>query len=190
MRWRFRLYAARFAAGRIVSSNSPIGVNPSNDHVFDETAPYAAYMQYGATKKAAEEHVRAAQALRFAVFNVELDEGLAASFSTGLDADRFDAVCDHLLVCVEAEEARGGAICRIASSGMLRTWTFSGPTSWLNDAAFFAHISSMLAFMATAAPARTISCSAGLPRFASHRSNSIAISPTASAARRFTHSSK
>jgi putative hemolysin len=46
--------------------------------------------------------VRAAQALRFAVFNVELNEGLAASFSTGLDAGRFDAVCDHLLVCVEA----------------------------------------------------------------------------------------
>jgi putative hemolysin len=46
--------------------------------------------------------VRAAQALRFAVFNVELNEGLVASFSTGLDADRFDAVCDHLLVCVEA----------------------------------------------------------------------------------------
>ena len=46
--------------------------------------------------------VRAAQALRFAVFNVELNEGLAASFSTGLDSDRFDAVCDHLLVCVEA----------------------------------------------------------------------------------------
>src|SRR6185436_9526967 len=37
-----------------------------------------------------EADVRAAQALRFAVFNVELNEGLAASFSTGLDADRFD----------------------------------------------------------------------------------------------------
>lgn len=42
--------------------------------------------------------VQAAQALRFAVFNMELDEGLADSYSTGLDADPFDAVCDHLLV--------------------------------------------------------------------------------------------
>jgi putative hemolysin len=42
--------------------------------------------------------VRAAQALRFAVFNVELGEGLAESFATGLDADPYDAVCDHLLV--------------------------------------------------------------------------------------------
>ncbi len=42
--------------------------------------------------------VAAAQALRFEVFNMELNEGLAESFSTGLDADPFDEVCDHLLV--------------------------------------------------------------------------------------------
>lgn len=42
--------------------------------------------------------VRAAQALRFAVFNLELHEGLPGSFFNGLDADPFDVVCDHLLV--------------------------------------------------------------------------------------------
>ncbi len=42
--------------------------------------------------------IRAAQALRFEVFNLELHEGLPESFITGLDADPFDAVCDHLLV--------------------------------------------------------------------------------------------
>ena len=42
--------------------------------------------------------VQAAQALRFEVFNLELDEGLAQSYDTGLDADPFDAVCDHLIV--------------------------------------------------------------------------------------------
>jgi putative hemolysin len=42
--------------------------------------------------------VRAAQALRFSVFNLELNEGLAESLATGLDADPFDEVCDHLLV--------------------------------------------------------------------------------------------
>lgn len=42
--------------------------------------------------------IRAAQALRFAVFNLELNEGLAESLETGLDADPFDEVCDHLLV--------------------------------------------------------------------------------------------
>jgi len=45
-----------------------------------------------------EEEVRAAQSLRFQVFNLELNEGLASSYETGLDADPFDAVCDHLLV--------------------------------------------------------------------------------------------
>ena len=42
--------------------------------------------------------LRAAQALRFAVFNSELNEGLTASFETCLDRDIFDTVCDHLLV--------------------------------------------------------------------------------------------
>src|SRR6266545_833550 len=42
--------------------------------------------------------VRAAQALRFAIFNLELNEGLAESLASGLDADTFDEVCDHLLV--------------------------------------------------------------------------------------------
>ena len=42
--------------------------------------------------------VHAAQALRFEVFNLELGEGLAHSFTTGRDSDPFDAVCDHLLV--------------------------------------------------------------------------------------------
>src|SRR5262245_4319762 len=42
--------------------------------------------------------VRAAQALRFRVFNLELHEGLVQSFQTGLDQDPFDAACDHLVV--------------------------------------------------------------------------------------------
>ena len=36
--------------------------------------------------------------LRFEVFNLELGEGLAASYETGRDEDPFDAVCHHLLV--------------------------------------------------------------------------------------------
>ena len=44
------------------------------------------------------DEVRAAQALRFQVFNLELNEGLEQSYATGLDEDPFDAVCDHLVV--------------------------------------------------------------------------------------------
>ncbi|MBK6940028.1 MAG: GNAT family N-acetyltransferase [Planctomycetes bacterium] len=42
--------------------------------------------------------VRAAKRLRFEVFHDELHEGLAANAGSGLDADEFDAQCDHLLV--------------------------------------------------------------------------------------------
>ncbi len=39
-----------------------------------------------------------AQRLRYEVFNVELGEGLAESHERGLDADPFDAQCDHLVI--------------------------------------------------------------------------------------------
>jgi len=42
--------------------------------------------------------LHAVQRLRFEVFNLELQEGLVASYASGLDADPFDAVCDHLMV--------------------------------------------------------------------------------------------
>jgi putative hemolysin len=42
--------------------------------------------------------IRAAQRLRYEVFNLELHEGLATAFVTGLDVDEFDEVCDHLVV--------------------------------------------------------------------------------------------
>jgi len=45
-----------------VSSNSPIGLNPSPEHVFDEDAPYRPYMHYGKSKKRAEDLVNAAGA--------------------------------------------------------------------------------------------------------------------------------
>lgn len=50
--------------------------------------------------------VRSAQRLRFEVFNLELQEGLKESYATGLDADAFDDVCDHLLV----EEVASGIV--------------------------------------------------------------------------------
>jgi putative hemolysin len=50
--------------------------------------------------------LRAAQALRFEVFNLELDEGLVQAYDTGLDADGFDAVCEHLIV----EDTSSGTI--------------------------------------------------------------------------------
>ena len=53
-----------------------------------------------------EADLRAAQALRFEVFNLELDEGLVQSYDSGLDADPYDAVCEHLIV----EDGASGAV--------------------------------------------------------------------------------
>ena len=42
--------------------------------------------------------------LRFRVFNIEMGEGLESSYRTGLDTDRFDSCCEHLLVEVNQED--------------------------------------------------------------------------------------
>jgi putative hemolysin len=47
--------------------------------------------------------IEAALRLRYEVFNLELGEGLASSEARGLDEDRFDEICDHLLVIDEDE---------------------------------------------------------------------------------------
>jgi putative hemolysin len=47
----------------------------------------------------------AACRLRFKVFNLELGEGLENSYRTGLDTDRFDRYCEHLLVEDKLEQS-------------------------------------------------------------------------------------
>lgn len=75
-----------------------------NENDIMQTQPESARLITSSTKTYATRlardasEVRAAQGLRFAVFNLELNEGLAESITTRLDADPFDEVCDHLLV--------------------------------------------------------------------------------------------
>lgn len=57
------------------------------------------------TTRAARD-IEAAQRLRYEIFNLELGEGLSQSFLSGLDADPFDARCDHLIV----EDSTTGAV--------------------------------------------------------------------------------
>jgi len=54
--------------------------------------------KYVARLARSADDVRRAQQLRFEVFNLELNEGLAEAHITGLDVDLFDKVCDHLIV--------------------------------------------------------------------------------------------
>ena len=63
-----------------------------SDQVIAERGPYRVRL----AENESDRH--ACYRLRFQVFNVELGEGLEDAYATGEDTDRFDAVCDHLMV--------------------------------------------------------------------------------------------
>ena len=57
-----------------------------------EAGPYVARLAVTAAERLA------AYRLRFVVFNLEMNEGLESSYADGYDMDRYDDVCDHLIV--------------------------------------------------------------------------------------------
>jgi putative hemolysin len=61
-------------------------------------SPLAQSSAYEVALATTLDEVRACQRLRYTVFNAELGEGLDSSHALGLDRDRFDVICDHLLV--------------------------------------------------------------------------------------------
>lgn len=60
--------------------------------------PLASTNQFRAGMAQTLEDLIDSQRLRYLVFNCELGEGLASSARIGLDRDRYDFICDHLLV--------------------------------------------------------------------------------------------
>jgi putative hemolysin len=62
------------------------------------SAPLAQSAKYEVAVATTLQEVRARQRLRYEVFNTELGEGLESSHALRLDRDRFDVICDHLLV--------------------------------------------------------------------------------------------
>jgi putative hemolysin len=88
---------------KCVLPGGPIG--PS---VTETSAPAleATRAHYRLRLAGSEQDVRAAQLLRFVVFNLELREGFEQSYATCLDADAYDPFCDHLLV----EDLRTGDV--------------------------------------------------------------------------------
>jgi putative hemolysin len=69
-------------------------------HVSGATKPglHAEVGRYSLRLAENAEDREAACRLRFQVFNIELGEGLESSYRTGIDTDRFDQCCEHLLV--------------------------------------------------------------------------------------------
>ncbi len=113
-----------------VSSNSPIGTNPNNDHVFDESAPYNPYLEYGRTKMLAEEIVTRAhetgdietvtirppwfygpgQPPRQTLFFEMVRDGKAPIVGNGQNRRSMayvDNICQGLLLCERVEKAAG-----------------------------------------------------------------------------------
>jgi putative hemolysin len=60
--------------------------------------PLASTGQFRAGMAESLDDLIACQRLRYLVFNCELGEGLASSARIGLDRDRYDFICDHLMV--------------------------------------------------------------------------------------------
>jgi putative hemolysin len=75
-----------------------LSVSPSTNIIDRKDTVTGRFGGYSARLASCEQGQIEASRLRFRVFNLELGEGLSTSFSTGLDTDPFDAVCDHLLV--------------------------------------------------------------------------------------------
>ncbi|AKV03104.1 UDP-glucose 4-epimerase [Labilithrix luteola] len=113
-----------------VSSNSPIGTNPTEEHVFDEKAPYNPYMLYGKTKMLAEQVVNNAHATgeietviirppwfygpgqppRQTLFFQMIRDGKAPIVGNGKNRRSMayvDNICQGLLLCERVEKAAG-----------------------------------------------------------------------------------
>ena len=65
---------------------------PSKQDIRIESSGYVARLALTPEDRAA------AFRLRFVVFNLELQEGLESAYLTGYDTDRYDDICDHLIV--------------------------------------------------------------------------------------------
>ena len=66
--------------------------------------PMIATARYTCKLAVTAAEVQASQELRFQVFNMEMDEGFDHSYLTHLDQDRYDQVCEHLIVCDQETE--------------------------------------------------------------------------------------
>jgi putative hemolysin len=76
-----------------VLDSAPPAANRSNElRIHAETGLYSLHLAGTAADR------RDACRLRYLVFNIELGKGLETSNQTGLDQDRFDPFCEHLLV--------------------------------------------------------------------------------------------
>lgn len=71
-------------------------------YAFQQASKPAVWLEAGAyvvRLAVTDQEKAAAFRLRFVVFNLELNEGLESAYAEGYDTDRYDSVCEHLIVC-------------------------------------------------------------------------------------------
>jgi len=98
-------------------------IEPAAHPVFKDTFPQKEFHEgrYCVRFARTREELDAALKLRFEVFNLELGEGLQASFLTGRDMDEFDEQCHHLIVVDTENQDRVVGTYRMQTSDMARS---------------------------------------------------------------------
>jgi putative hemolysin len=97
-RFRFKFDSAFVRGSASLVETRFRGVLPARFAVRTGPEIHAEVGQYRLRLAETRADREAACRLRFRVFNIELGEGLNSSYVNGMDTDRFDRVCDHLLV--------------------------------------------------------------------------------------------
>jgi len=85
-------HAFKVGGDVLLEVRADVCLEPPKRNVWLEAGPYVVRLAV------TEKDRTAAYRLRFIVFNLELNEGLESAFEDGYDVDRYDAVCDHLIV--------------------------------------------------------------------------------------------
>jgi putative hemolysin len=94
------LTAAVSSSPAVVPVRQDVSAPPSRKDIRLEAGPSVARLALTEAERTATFR------LRFLVFNLEMNEGLESAYADGYDRDRYDDVCDHLIV----EEKGTGAI--------------------------------------------------------------------------------
>lgn len=113
---------SRTATMSTISTQSSSWLQSEDNRTAETGGPIGMQGPYLARLASSEADRMAAFRLRFQVFNLELNEGLDTSRSTGYDIDRFDTVCGHLIV----EHAGSGQVVGTyrLQSGMMASANF------------------------------------------------------------------
>jgi len=84
--------AASVSVPALLPTVSSVAQLPTKKDIRLEAGPYVARLAMTDLERVA------AFRLRFLVFNLEMQEGLESAYLNGYDVDRYDEVCDHLIV--------------------------------------------------------------------------------------------